>query len=301
MFCNKCGKPIENNNGYCSNCGEQIINANQNFNIQEMDNSTSNSVNNSANNTSYKSKNSNGNKKIILIIVIVIVSILVLIGILFSASYIIKQIKLNMVDKQLQEEAKKINDSFNTSIDNNNSEITAIKKYNVGDTVYLLDDSKWYVVKQDDKMITLLSSSNYGDKTYFGYNADNYYSGSKVEGIIKDKFLPELKSSLLKSNGNVTSMTARILSTDDIKEIINSTKPDPKGIEISKTYSWLFNTGSYWTMTTTKSNVNTSVYIVESWGDFATISEDLGGLTTLSSGKQYYVRPLVTLSIDNIK
>lgn len=72
MICNKCGKELREDEKFCSNCGNQIINMQQNTNtnIQQMDNQNIN-------------KQVKGNKKniIILIVSISIIAILIAVAI----------------------------------------------------------------------------------------------------------------------------------------------------------------------------------------------------------------------------
>ena len=297
MFCKNCGNQINQGGSFCPNCGTPIesnVNVNNTqTNVSQVPVNNYNQVQqNNINNTPKK----DNSKTIILIVCLSLVGLLLIIG----GIVLINQIKLARVDKLLQEEAQNINDYLDNDFDNYYEEEQEEKKYSVGDSIQLLDGSSWYVLSQTDSKITLLSSTNYGDVVYYSAG-QNYYDESNVKNIIENQYLPELKTSISAKNGDISNLSARILSVEEIREILNiSSDVNATDIEISSSYKWLFETGSYWTNSHAENSLYESAYIVESWGSFAYINEDIAGLG-LTSGNQFYIRPVIETTIDNIK
>lgn len=296
MFCTRCGNQINSNSQFCPVCGNQINN-NQQINQMGENIQPSQQINqsnvNQATVLNNNSQNNKGNKNIILIIVLAIVGLLIIVG----SVVLIQQIKLLKVDKELQEEAEHINDGLN---DDSNSLNTETKTYKAGESVELLDGGMWYVISQSEKTITLLSSQNYGEQVYFSENG-NYYENSNVKNIIENNFIPELKTSLLNKGGDIADLKGRILTVAEIRNILNvSSDVKNTDIEIKNEHRWLFETGNYWLADHSEDSLYDSVYIIESWGSFAYIEEDIAGLG-LNSGNKFYVRPVIETTTNNIK
>lgn len=290
MKCITCGKENPENSMFCSACGAQLQNNTQ----PEMVAQSINNYSQQAPNNNTQMSTNNNSQKNITTIILVLVGLIVLAAIVFGSIYLIQQYKLKQVDKELQDQIGDLD-----TIDPIPGTNEDIKKYTVGESVTLVDDSVWYVMEHNGEDIILLSTQNYGDKTYFS-NSENYYEKSIVKNIIENEFLPSLKSSVSSKGGNTEKLSARIISVDDIRKILNvSSSVEPTDIEINSSYKWLFETGSYWT-NGHSGNFN-SVYIVESWGTFGYISEDMAGSGLTSGGNKFYVRPVIETTTENIK
>lgn len=336
MKCINCGGEISEGSAYCSKCGTQVNqNLTQNSDIKpNLDNQNTNMVNNtmvnmnsnnnqttplresttennfnqnfmSPNNNYNQNSNqnnsnvnqtpsSNNRSKKPIIIVAVVVAVLVL-G--FGGYYIYLQYMLNLADKELQNQVENL---WGTNEDNNQTNETT--KYEVGTAVTLVDGSSWYVVSQEDSTVTLFSSETYGEKTRFS-NSVNDYEKSIVKEKLENEFLPNLKSSIAANGGDVTNLSVRIISVEEIREILNiPSSVANEDIEISGSYKWLFDPGSYWTSTQGKTNESDSyvyVHFVTSWVSFGTVDDDNAGYG-FNNGNEFYIRPVIETSIDNI-
>lgn len=254
---------------------------------------------NNSNNVNYNVTNNTSNNKSsdnVGLVIGVIVGVISLIVVCIGGYLIWNQYKLKKVDDELKEEAKDINNSLDADIEINTEKENKVK---VGDSVTLVDGSSWYVLDSSNNQVTLLSSVNYGEETYFSAS-ENVYSSSIVKDIIDNQFLPELQKSLSENGGNLSNISARIITVDEIRKVVNDYSSANEKIEILSEYNWLYNTGSYWTMTEVEGSTNFSVYIVESWGSFGNINTDIAGYG-LGSGNKFNVRPVIECSIDNLK
>ncbi len=93
--------------------------------------------------------------------------------------------------------------------------------YEVGDKVTLVDGSTWYVARktgQVDSMITLYSNTilKTGAFDTSGSTQYNPLSSTNVGYYIQNTFLPSIKSSLSTAGGNITGMSARLPSADEV-------------------------------------------------------------------------------------
>ena len=78
------------------------------------------------------------------------------------------------------------NDSNNPYISGNG--VTTYKKYKIGDTVTLIDDSKWYVIQNsdvDDSNVILISPNNINNGTLNYDNINEYLETTYVNEIAK--------------------------------------------------------------------------------------------------------------------
>lgn len=81
------------------------------------------------------------------------------------------------------------------------------KKYKIGDTITLKDNSKWYVIqdsKEDDSFVVLLGTQNINDGTINYQNAEDY-----LENKYKVAFAKGMKA-------DPDVITARLISLNDI-------------------------------------------------------------------------------------
>ncbi len=271
---------------------------NQNNNAQ-MNNIQTPQVNNMANNVpNQQVNNTPGNNKGNNNALIILVAILVIAVLGFGGYYVYNQIQLQKVDKELSDEAKDINQTLDKE-DEETEKVTS--KYTTGQKVTLVDNSTWYVMYSNDTTATLMATSNYGEITYYARQI-NLYEHSIPKERIDNEFLPALTKSLTDNNGNTEGLKARILDIADLRKVLNDNTTASDKLQISSDYKWLYETGSYWTMTDVENDESNvySVYYIESWGTYATVSKDMpyNGLTT---GHNYFVRPVIECSIQNIK
>jgi len=315
MKCINCGNENPENNKFCSSCGTKLdysnqvyqnnINNNVNTPIESVmqtqtiitsENNNNSLLNNTpvSPNTPVVNSTDNQNtksKKTLLIILIIIVGILVL---ALVANFLIQQYKLHQVDKELKNPI----DNIGETVDDNDNQNDNTIKYQSGTEVTLIDGSKWYVMSQKDSRITLISPDTYGESTYYS-KSKNIYEQSLVKEKVENEFLPAVKSSLSSNGGDVTNLTARIPSVEDIREITGiSSEIAIEDIEIGSEYRWLFHPGSYWLSTHWIDEGGYAyAYFVVSWNVFGHIEADDGTW----GGTQIYIRPVIETSIDNIK
>ena len=277
MKCSNCGNENLENNFFCVFCGSKL---------QISENGVQ--VNDTNQGKDERSK------RITIIIMSVLGGLIIFGAMIFGGVYLYRQYKLKQIDKELQEQVGNIGTTERPGHQDENKE-----KYSVGKLVTLVDDSNWYVMSQYGNNVTLLSTENYGNETYFS-NSENRYNKSIVKDIIENKFLPELKNSISLNNGNVHNLSARIVSLDDIRNILGvSSTVANNDIKIENSFRWLFETGSYWT--SSESEVFNSVYVIQTWISFAVVSEDAAGSGLTGSGNKFNVRPVIETTIDNLK
>lgn len=280
MKCLKCNFENPEGSVFCASCGNKIEIISTQA-VQPVVQTISTAQNNNA--EPPKKKN-----KTLLLILIPILLIGAVIGVLLMT----------------KDNESKVDDNNSNEVMEENEDvkepIVEVNSYQVGDEITLVDGSSWYYVSSDNDKVVLLSKSNYGEATYFCLDGKNMYETSHVKDVVENEYLPTIKTSILSAGGNVDSTTARVLSLDDIKKVINSSESDPSKIEIGYKYKWLFETGSYWLSTHSYDSLYNSAYLVQSWGSSAKINLDIAGLN-MGWGNEFYVRPLLETSIDNIK
>ncbi len=96
--------------------------------------------------------------------------------------------------------------------------------YEVGDKVTLVDGSTWYVARktgQVDSMITLYSDTIVTRRVYDSISTTKYnpLSSTNIGYYIQNTYLPSIKSALSTAGGNVTGISARLLSADEALDL----------------------------------------------------------------------------------
>ena len=96
--------------------------------------------------------------------------------------------------------------------------------YEVGDKVTLVDGSVWYVAKktgQVDSMITLYSDTIVTRRVYDSISTTKYnpFSSTNIGYYIQNTYLPSIKTKLSTAGGNVTGISARLLSADEALDL----------------------------------------------------------------------------------
>ena len=96
--------------------------------------------------------------------------------------------------------------------------------YEVGDKVTLVDGSTWYVAKktgQVDSMITLYSDTIVTRRVYDSISTTKYnpFSSTNIGYYIQNTYLPSIKTKLSTAGGNVTGISARLLSADEALDL----------------------------------------------------------------------------------
>ena len=176
----------------------------------------------------------------------------------------------------------------------NKEELSKYLRYEVGDSVELIDGSKWYVTKDSgtgNTMVTLISengaSSNGSVLTYGTYSRGfdtsgnkNYdqFQSSNIGYFVKNTVESYIKNSIDNSEGNSVGTIARLLSKGEYDKITKNGSNIP---------SWLKIPGPFWMMT----NTGSSVYYFN--------GSNLSTTTTLTSS--YKVRPVITTLKSNLK
>lgn len=331
MFCTKCGKENNEGNKFCLSCGNPLNNTNQNNQaessfqnpeeIQSQVNINKPQQNiNSNQNIQNQVQNTNNNT--IKVVLITLGCVLIALGLFFGINYIITQAKLRAVDRQAAEAAKKINDDFNKMYDDDSGKSgnssTRNSTYEEGDSVTLVDGSKWHVISVNNKNIVLLYDKLVGDIMGYGSTGseeDQKYENSNLKKYIEETYLPQLKSSLEKYDGDTSNLTARLITADEFLKL--------SGLEFSDDYTyainsfnatdkqnenregWLHSTDSYWTM----SNIKEYNPSYDKYGAYcvltdvsATLNSDFSaGASDYLKGSYYGIRPVIETTIDNIK
>ena len=175
----------------------------------------------------------------------------------------------------------------------NKEELSKYLRYEVGDSVELIDGSKWYVTKDSgtgNAMVTLISengaSSNGSVLTYGTYsrgfdtsgsNTYNQFSSTNIGYFVKNTVESYIKNAIKSNGGNEASTTARLLSKGEYDKITKNGSNIP---------SWLKIPGPFWMMTNTGSNV---YYFNGS------------SLSQATPTSYYRVRPVITTLKSNLK
>ncbi len=176
----------------------------------------------------------------------------------------------------------------------NKEDLSKYLRYEVGDSVELIDGSKWYVTKDSgtgNSMVTLISengaSSNGSVLTYGTYsrgfdtsgsNTYNQFSSTNIGYFVKNTVESYIKNAIKSNGGDEASTTARLLSKGEYDKITDNESNIP---------SWLKIPGPFWMMTKNGS----SIYYFN--------GSNIASTTTLTSN--YKVRPVITTLKSNIK
>ena len=96
--------------------------------------------------------------------------------------------------------------------------------YEVGDKVTLVDGSTWYVAKktgQVDSMITLYSDTIVTRRVYDSISTTKYnpFLSTNIGYYIQNTYLPSIRTKLSTAGGNVTGISARLLSADEALDL----------------------------------------------------------------------------------
>ncbi len=270
MKCIKCG--FDNLDGIdsCRSCGYDFTTLNTQVN-------------------SNTNKKSNTSKIVVIVIICLLVVLLLGAGVVGGIYFFTRNI---IEDNEVQDVVEK---------DDKEEKSEEESGYKAGTAVTLKDGSNWYVMYQDNDMVTLLSSQYYGEKTGFAEEV-NTYETSIVKQKIDTQFLPALTTSLSAAGGDVTGLTARIITVADIKRILNiGADVDPKTIIIPKEHKWMFELADYWTGTPVEGDLNMSVYVITTWVSFGSVDADSAGNGFSTAGRASYIRPVITTKVSNIK
>lgn len=213
------------------------------------------------------------NRKNLTFIIILVVAI-ILVSVLIAS------------DKFLTQKDSNNNESDSTETINNNTvveEEQVYKNYKIGDSVTLIDSSKWHVIENtDDKddMVILLKD-------------DQLSSSIKPEEA--ENFLTTTYMKLLKDNLGALSTDIkdiRLISLDDIKTITGISEIDiDNSIEVDGD-SWLYEKQ---TLTSDISSNNLPILICENK------EETLGRICEGKDSEIWPVRPVVEIGKDYIK
>lgn len=324
MFCSKCGNQVPLDSQFCNKCGEKVVKDN-NQNIESQINNGSNKqVNNAvinnmhANTSGYNqiSNKKNNNKNIIIIIACIIGVILITI----IGYNVFNQIRLHIIDNKIQEEAEKLGDidDFDTDKTTNNSS-NQKRTYEVGDAIKLVDGSSWHVIRQETNgQIVLLSDVLVKDSSPYGSDASEAsqrYANSIVKQYIEETYLPLLKQSLLNNNGDISNLSARLITADEYLKLTGDNFSDDymysmlnfsRTEEQEKNRKWLSLTTSFWTASNIREYTNSDWY--SSYSIFVTNSAtslhaDYAAKNNAQSfiGSVYGIRPVIETSIKNIQ
>ena len=176
----------------------------------------------------------------------------------------------------------------------NKEDLDKYQRYQIGDSVELIDGSKWYVTKDSgtgNAMVTLISengaSSNGSVLTYGTYsrgfdtsgsNIYNQFSSTNIGYYVKNTVESYIKNAIKSNGGNDATTIARLLTKGEYDRITKNDTTIP---------SWLKIPGAFWMMT----NTGNSVYYFN--------GSSLSTTTTLTSN--YKVRPVITTLKSNLK
>lgn len=315
MKCNNCGEFLEENSLFCKNCGTPV---NKNNLQQNQDSIQTNYNNSSINNQNFQQQNynnnNNNNNKIIITVLLAIVGTIIFI---FGISIIIKQVKLHIVERKVAEEAEKLRDSS----DFQKKETRKQKNYKIGDKVTLVDGSSWHILSISNDNVVLLSDTTTGDKIGYGSTGsveNQTYENSNVKTYIEQTYLPNLKSSISKNNGDSTNVTARLITVtealnftgqklDENMEYRYSKYLDDRTNLQRKNEKTLALTDSFWTMNNIM-EVNPTTrfygaYFINVVDDNAWIYSDIYAQKNSISGNGtlLYIRPVIETTVDNLK
>ena len=203
---------------------------------------------------------------------------------------------------------------------NTDKSTSVTKSYKVGDAVTLLDGSKWHVLSTSGNNITLLLDELVANNRGYSDNgADEYhqkYENSDVKKYVEETYLPSLKTSLEKYNGDTTNLKARLIKADEFLSItgqdygsqylFSKTKFDATK-EQTDSEKWLSLTDSFWTMNNVRdvdsSNTRYGAYAVKIsngtvmlWTDYSAYNNATG-----FTGSFFGIRPVIETTIKNIK
>lgn len=336
-FCSGCGKEfsqdLQQNNQYTqpqsnynqtqSGYAQQSNNYNQSQNsYAQSQNNYNQPLNNNYNGSNYNYNNPNNSDKTkkIIIIVCAVVALLVVAGFAY------KQIRLYIVDKEIQKDAENLGTLDDTETNNSSNNNATTVKYSVGDAVTLLDGSNWHVVgyNSQNQVILLLDTLV---KENYGYGSDGsatsqQYANSNIKKYLEETYLPSLKSALANKGGSTSNIKVRLLTVDEYMSIIDqefasdymsSTVKFNSTVNTCEVVSWLGLTDSFWTMNNVReydssstrygayavkkySSSSCSGYSLMIWSDYS--AKD-GAVNY--TGSFFGVRPVIETDSSNIK
>ncbi len=210
-----------------------------------------------------------------------LISIIILIVILFGVSIFIT------VDKFLTKSA--LNKQEDTEeITTGNTEIVEMEtdtytRYNIGDSVNLIDSSSWHVIKTSEKTsstVTLLNDNI----------TNTYIRSDEANTYLNEVYQKNLKDSLGATSDDIEE--TRLLSLEDIATITNIV-PLEVGVSLeSSNMDWLYNKR---TLTSYVDSNDLSVLICEK------TSNEEAKLCEATTSEIWPVRPVITIDKSYIK
>lgn len=210
-----------------------------------------------------------------------LISIIILIVILVGVSIFIT------VDKFLTKSA--LNKQEDTEeITTGNTEIVEMEtdtytRYNIGDSVNLIDSSSWHVIKTSEKTsstVTLLNDNI----------INTYIRSDEANTYLNEVYQKNLKDSLGATSDNIEE--TRLLSLEDIATITNIV-PLEVGVSLeSSNMDWLYNKR---TLTSYVDSNDLSVLICEK------TSNEEAKLCEATTSEIWPVRPVITIDKSYIK
>ena len=210
-----------------------------------------------------------------------LISIIILIVILVGVSIFIT------VDKFLTKSA--LNKQEDTEeITTGNTEIVEMEtdtytRYNIGDSVNLIDSSSWHVIKTSEKTsstVTLLNDNI----------INTYIRSDEANTYLNEVYQKNLKDSLGATSDNIEE--TRLLSLEDIATITNIV-PLEVGVSLeSSNMDWLYNKR---TLTSYVDSNDLSVLICEK------TSNEEAKLCGATTSEIWPVRPVITIDKSYIK
>ena len=174
------------------------------------------------------------------------------------------------------------------------------KTYNVGDSVTLVDNSTWHVLKKStstNTSITLIKDTNITTQAFDTTGSNSYMSNdstvvnnSTIKTYLDGTYLPSLRQSLTAASGDVEDLTVSLPTMEDLVKANNSTDTFNQTIYTFND-NYLSST-TYWTKTAGTADPS-YVWAVDS----STKQSVVKSATDATVG----VRPVIVTSKLNIK
>ena len=191
------------------------------------------------------------------------------------------------------------------------------EEYNIGDSVTLVDDSTWHVIKKASKnsaVVTLLKDSNVDTKEFdtenlrltdnnsyctdpthgcnmYENNGSTTITDASIKTWLETTYLDSLKSSITQASGTVEDLTVTLPSMEELVKANKNTSKTFNQSIIEFDEAYLTST-SYWTRTA--SSINSSyVWYINSANHSSAV--EYANNTTIG------VRPVIVTSKLNIK